>query len=95
MTGPGAFTERFHRPLGRGDDYGAIVVDHRMDDVDARLRRFFDELLTDGTPHMRLDRLVDMSCSDRPTTPTPSRSTAPVSSNSPNLLRPRPGAKAS
>ena len=52
-------TERFHRCLGRGDDYGAIVVDHRIDDVDARLRRFFDELLTDGTPYMRLDRLVD------------------------------------
>ena len=80
MTGPGALTERFHRALGRGDDYGVIVVDHRIDDVDARLRRFFDELLTEGTSH---------------TTPTPSRSTAPVSSNSPDLLRPRPGAKAS
>ena len=52
-------TERFHRTLGRDDDVGAIVVDSRMPEVDARLRRFFDELLTDGTPYTGLERLVD------------------------------------
>ena len=52
-------TERFHRSLGRDDEYGAIVVYNRLEEVDARLRRFFDALLKDGTPYMQLGRLVD------------------------------------
>jgi len=51
--------ERFHRMLGRDDEVGAVVIDSRMDDSDRRLRRFFDELLVDGTPYTDLDRLVD------------------------------------
>lgn len=52
-------TERFHRFIARRDDHGAVVVDARMDDVDTRLRRFFGDLLSEGTPYMTLDRLVD------------------------------------
>lgn len=52
-------TERFHKFLGRQDDHGAVVVDNRMAEVDSRLRRFFNDLLAEGTPYMKLDRLVD------------------------------------
>jgi len=36
-----------------------IVVDSRKQETDERLRRFFRDLQKDGTPYMRLDRIVE------------------------------------
>jgi len=51
--------ERFQRFLVHGDDYGAIVLDHREGTQDERLRHFFRRLADNGTPYMRLERIVD------------------------------------
>ena len=51
--------ERYQRFLARNDAYGVIVLDSRREDVDNRIRRFFEQLQRDGTPYMKLDRLVD------------------------------------
>jgi hypothetical protein len=36
-----------------------IVVDSRVREDDARLRRFFADLTKDGSPYSRLDRIVE------------------------------------
>ena len=51
--------ERFQHLLAEEDDVGAIVVDSRFREDDARLRRFFADLTEGGTPYMRLDRIVE------------------------------------
>ena len=51
--------ERFQHLLAEEDDVGAIVVDSRFREDDARLRRFFADLTEEGTPYMRLDRIVE------------------------------------
>ncbi len=51
--------ERFQHLLRERDDLGLIVVDSRRQESDARLRRFFGDLTQDGTPYMRLDRIVE------------------------------------
>jgi Protein of unknown function (DUF3800) len=51
--------ERFQHLLADEDDVGAIVVDSRFREDDARLRRFFADLTDEGTPYMRLDRIVE------------------------------------
>jgi hypothetical protein len=51
--------ERFHHLLADADDLGLIVVDGRFREDDARLRRFFSDLTASGTPHMKLDRIVE------------------------------------
>jgi hypothetical protein len=51
--------ERFHRLLEQEDELGAIVIDSRFREEDARLRRFFAELTDAGTPYMKLSRIVE------------------------------------
>jgi hypothetical protein len=51
--------ERFHHLLVEEDDYGIIVVDSRFREEDARLRRFFGELAEEGTPYVKLGRIVE------------------------------------
>jgi hypothetical protein len=51
--------ERFQHLLAEEDDVGAIVVDSRFREDDARLRRFFADLTEEGTPYMRLGRIVE------------------------------------
>src|SRR6185312_10046600 len=45
--------------LAEREDVGMIIVDSRKQETDERLRRFFRELQKDGTPYMRLDRIVE------------------------------------
>jgi hypothetical protein len=52
-------SERFQMLLRREDDLGVIVVDSRFREDDARLRRFFADLTKEGTPFMRLERIVE------------------------------------
>jgi len=54
-----SLAERYQRFLARNDAYGAVVVDSRRADVDQRLRRFFERLQRDGTPYVKLERIVD------------------------------------
>ncbi len=51
--------ERFQHLLAEEDEVGAIVVDSRFREDDRRLRRFFADLTEEGTPYMRLDRIVE------------------------------------
>lgn len=51
--------ERFQRLLADRDDVGMIVVDNRWREQDERLRRFFGALQEEGTPYMKLDRIVE------------------------------------
>lgn len=51
--------ERFQHLLAEDDEVGAIVVDSRFREDDRRLRRFFADLTEEGTPYMRLDRIVE------------------------------------
>jgi hypothetical protein len=51
--------ERFHYLLREEDDYGIIVVDSRFREEDARLRRFFGDLAEEGTPYVKLGRIVE------------------------------------
>jgi hypothetical protein len=51
--------ERFQHLLAAEDDLGLIVVDSRFREDDARLRRFFADLTEDGTPYMKLGRIVE------------------------------------
>jgi hypothetical protein len=51
--------ERFHMLLDREDDLGIIVVDSRFREQDARLRRFFADLTEEGTPYVKLRRIVE------------------------------------
>jgi hypothetical protein len=51
--------ERYQRFLARNGAYGAIVIDSRREDMDQRLRRFFERLQHDGTPYLKLERIVD------------------------------------
>jgi hypothetical protein len=51
--------ERFQHLLAGRDDLGLIVVDSRFREKDSRLRRFFSDLQEEGTPYMRLDRIVE------------------------------------
>ena len=51
--------ERFQHLLEAQDDVGIIVIDSRFREEDSRLRRFYGELTQDGTPYMRLNRLVE------------------------------------
>jgi hypothetical protein len=51
--------ERFHMLLESHDDLGIIVIDSRFREDDARLRRFFADLMEAGTPYVRLTRIVE------------------------------------
>jgi hypothetical protein len=51
--------ERFHHLLTSEDDFGIIVVDSRVEEKDARLRRFFGDLTDEGTPYVKLERIVE------------------------------------
>lgn len=51
--------ERFQHLLQAEDDVGLIVVDSRFRDQDQRLRRFFADLERQGTPYMKLSRIVE------------------------------------
>jgi hypothetical protein len=51
--------ERFQHLLTEEDDVGVIVVDSRFRDEDTRLRRFFADLTEEGTPYMKLGRIVE------------------------------------
>ena len=51
--------ERYQRFLSRNDAHGAVVVDSRRPEMDERLRRFFERLQRDGTPCVRLERIID------------------------------------
>ena len=51
--------ERFQHLLDEEDDVGMIVVDSRFREDDMRLRRFFGELTEEGTPYMKLGRIVE------------------------------------
>jgi hypothetical protein len=51
--------ERYHHLLAAHDEHGAIVVDSRLREDDRRLRRFFADLTEEGTPYMRLERIVE------------------------------------
>jgi hypothetical protein len=51
--------ERFHRMLADVDDRGIIVVDSRFREDDYRLRPFFRELQEEGTPYVKLARIVE------------------------------------
>jgi hypothetical protein len=58
-TGLMFLAERFQMLLQAADDVGMIVVDSRVREDDARLRRFFADLTQGGTPYSRLDRIVE------------------------------------
>lgn len=51
--------ERYQRFLARHDAYGVIVLDSRREELDQRLRRFFEQLQRNGTPYVSLERIVD------------------------------------
>jgi hypothetical protein len=51
--------ERFQHRLQAEDDLGLIVVDSRHREEDSRRRRFFADLQADGTPYMKLSRIVE------------------------------------
>ena len=51
--------ERFHHLLQADDDLGMIVLDSRFREDDMRLRRFFGELTEEGTPYVKLGRIVE------------------------------------
>ena len=51
--------ERYQRFLAHHDSYGVMVLDSRRPEVDDRTRRFFERLKREGTPYVRLDRIVD------------------------------------
>jgi hypothetical protein len=51
--------ERFQHHLQTVDDLGMIVVDSRYRESDSRLRRFFSDLQAEGTPYMKLGRIVE------------------------------------
>jgi hypothetical protein len=51
--------ERFHHLLREEDECGLIVVDSRFREDDMRLRRFFGELTEEGTPYVKLERIVE------------------------------------
>jgi len=51
--------ERFQHLLAEEDDQGIIVVDSRFREDDRRLRRFFADLTDEGTPYMKLNRIVE------------------------------------
>jgi hypothetical protein len=51
--------ERFQHLLTEEDDVGMIVVDSRFREDDMRLRRFFADLTEEGTPYMKLGRIVE------------------------------------
>ena len=51
--------ERFEHLLEAEDDQGLIVVDSRFREQDTRLRRFFSDLQEEGTPYMKLSRIVE------------------------------------
>lgn len=51
--------ERFQRFLVEQDSHGVIVLYSRRDDVDNRMRRFFERLQEERTPFTGLDRIVD------------------------------------
>jgi hypothetical protein len=51
--------ERYQRWLADLGSHGVIVVDSRREDADERVRRFFERLHREGTPYVRLERIVD------------------------------------
>ena len=51
--------ERFQHLLAEADERGIIIVDSRFREEDSRLRRFFGDLQEEGTPYMKLDRIVE------------------------------------
>jgi Protein of unknown function (DUF3800) len=51
--------ERFQHQLAAADEFGIIVIDSRFQEKDARLRRFFGDLTEEGTPYMKLERIVE------------------------------------
>jgi hypothetical protein len=51
--------ERFQHLLAEEDERGLIVVDSRFREEDTRLRRFFSDLQEEGTPYMKLERIVE------------------------------------
>jgi hypothetical protein len=51
--------ERYQRFLSREDSYGVVVLDSRRREMDDRLRRFFERLQQEGTPYLKLGRVVD------------------------------------
>ena len=51
--------ERFQRFLSRENSYGSVVLDSRRLEMDDRLRRFFERLQQEGTPYLKLGRIVD------------------------------------
>jgi hypothetical protein len=51
--------ERFEHRLDAEDERGLIVVDSRFREADTRLRRFFGDLQEEGTPYMKLSRIVE------------------------------------
>lgn len=51
--------ERFQHRLAAEDERGIIVVDSRFREDDRRLRRFFSDLTEEGTPYMKLGRIVE------------------------------------
>jgi len=51
--------ERFEHLLEAEDERGLIVVDSRFREEDTRLRRFFGDLQEEGTPYMKLGRIVE------------------------------------
>jgi hypothetical protein len=52
-------SERFHHLLEAEDELGLIVADSRHREEDLSLRRYFGALTEQGTPYMRLDRIVE------------------------------------
>lgn len=52
-------SERFHHLLAAEDDLGLVVADSRHREDDLSLRRYFGALMEDGTPYMKLDRIVE------------------------------------
>lgn len=51
--------ERYQHLLAEEGDLGLIVVDSRFREDDRRLRRFFADLTEEGTPYMKLGRIVE------------------------------------
>lgn len=51
--------ERYQRWLADRDSFGVIIVDSRREEADERVRRFFERLHREGTPYVRLERIVD------------------------------------
>jgi hypothetical protein len=51
--------ERYQRSLVRADEHGVVILDSRRPEADDRVRRYFERLQREGTPYLRLDRVVD------------------------------------